>query len=376
MSRDELGGSPWSAAPRAAPRWRPDPRDADRLDPTQQDPTQQSQAQQDRTPGFPARPAGAPDDVHDDLDAPPPGTTAERAQDGAPGSPGRGRRVGALLLAAGLGAGGALLAVRGSDADGAALVSLGSYPSSYSAAWAEEDELSLTVVVGNTGEEDLVVLAGGVRTAEGDAVGELEPSGFAAPRETGEGVADLPSGGTAVLGLTVGGSCEDPPAWDPWLRVRTPSGDTADVAVAVLEDAESARFEGFEDACTFSLDDQPFTPSVVGQRGSDEGLVLAVRNDTESPYGVEVLSGGVAGLELVDADVVLEPSSTTDVAVRVAPRSCESALEAPDLVTDVAIRATRSGDGQGASTVRLDLDVFTAGSAVGVGVGRACAAGA
>jgi len=320
---------------------------------------------------------------HDDLDAPPPG----RATGGAPADDdaaaaegrrrGRGRRVTALLLAAALGAGGALLAARGQDAGGASLVALGSYPDSSGGTWGQDGDLSLTVVVGNTGDQDLVVLGGGNRTAGGVVVGEVAPTGAARAQDRpGAGdVADLPSGSTAVLQLTVSASCEEPPPWQPVLRVRTPSGDTAEVAPAVLQDPTGSGLSGFEDACSYALLDQPFTLYVVGQRISREGLVLRVRNDTDAAYGVEVLSGGVAGLELVDPGVVLEPSGTTEVAVRIAPRSCEAALRSSDLVTDVAVQARRSGEGEGAGVVRLDLDPYGTSGAVGVGVGRACAAG-
>lgn len=289
----------------------------------------------------------------------------------------RWRRAGALALAAALGAGAALLAVRGSDADGASLVALGAYPQDVGGLWGRGEELSLTVVVGNTGADDLVVLGGGTRTGAGDPVGELGPTGFAPVDDRpADAVAALPAGATAVLEMTVAGSCEDPPRWEPWMRVRTPTGDTADVPLAVLRDPTGAGTTGFEDACASVGGDTAFTPFVVGQSSTDDGLVLQVRNDAEAPYVLEVLAGGVAGLELVDPDAVVAPGGTTEVALRVAPRRCGAALGASDLVSDVALQATRSGEAGGARSVRLDLDLFSAGTVVGLAVGRACAAGA
>ena len=383
MSREELGSAAEGARVRGARVW------GARV--------WGSQAGGSQAGGSQAGPPGG-GTVHDDLDAPPPGGSTGSSHDDAPPEEGaagaqgergqqgerggrreRGRRVAALLLAAAAGAGGALLAVRGSDAGSASLVSVGSYADTTSGVWGADGELTLVVAVANTGESDLLVLGGGTRTADGDLVGELAPTGFApaADRAGDEGITQLPSRSTNLVELTMSGSCDDPPAWDLWLRVRTPSGSTSEVPVTVLDDPSRPGSTGFEGACAYAAPEPSSPPAVVGQRSSDGGLVLRVVNDTGAPYDVEVVAGGVAGLALVDPDVVLPPSGTSDVAVRIAPTSCESALAASDLVQDVELLATPSeGDGAGAGPVRLSLDPSGAGVLVGVAVGRACAAGA
>ncbi|WP_425567227.1 hypothetical protein, partial [Pseudokineococcus marinus] len=331
-------------------------------------------------PGRPG-PAGGLDGEGDDLDAPPDRPGGARAHALPRGGAGGAlRRAAALLLAAAVGAGGVALASRGSDPEGARLVSLGAYPVGYGASWGQGEDLSLTMVVGNTGDDDVLVLGGGTRDDQGRLLGEVVPDGRTpvVRREGAEPVAELPAGGTAQVRVVVPGTCGDPPPWEPWLVVRTDSG-TAQVPVTVLRSPDVVPAEGadvpdgaFAEACSFAVASPAFTPAVVDQRSTEEGLVLRVRNDADASYEVRVLSGGAAGLALAETGVV-EPSTTTEVLLRADPPSCDVALETPDLVVDVVLEAVRREGDDGAASVRLDLDPFAAGTAVGLAVGRACA---
>ncbi|MEJ5867494.1 hypothetical protein WDV85_07050 [Pseudokineococcus sp. 5B2Z-1] len=373
MSRDALGdgpprGGPDEAAGAPGDRWSPGGRWHGGAPPT----------------GRPS-PAGDLDGEGDDLDAPParPGGARDHAlpRGSRGGVGGALRRAAALVLAAAVGAGGVALASRGSDPGGARLVSLGAYPVGYGASWGQGDDLSLTMVVGNTGDEDVLVLGGGTRDGQGRLLGEVVPDGRTpvVRREGAEPVAELPVGGTAQVRVVVPGTCGDPPPWEPWLVVRTSSG-TAQVPVTVLRSPDIAAAEGadvpdgaFAEACSYAVASPAFTPAVVDQRSTEEGLVLRVRNDADASYVVRVLSGGAAGLALAGTGVVVEPATTTEVLLRADPPSCRVALEAPDLVVDVVLEAVRREGDDGAASVRLDLDPFAAGTAVGLAVGRACA---
>ncbi|MEJ5945413.1 hypothetical protein WDZ17_08915 [Pseudokineococcus basanitobsidens] len=289
---------------------------------------------------------------------------------------GRLRGVVALLVAALVGASAALLAERGAD-DGPPPLTLllawgGGSPTD------AEDDVVVELVVANSGPEDLVLTAAGTGGPSRRLEGELEPSGLGlAGRRTGTDATPgsevvVPARSTAALGLRLEVSCTDPPPWRPWVEVRSPSTATEVVDLPAVDDVLGSGDDALLDACT-AYSPLLLTPSVVGQRTDPDGLVLQVRNDTDVPYRVEVVDGGVAGLSLADAGVRLAPAATTDVAVRVAPDDCAAALDAPDLLADVSVSAVRLEDGQGPARATLVLDPFAAGAQVGVGVGRACA---
>ncbi|MEJ5915795.1 hypothetical protein [Pseudokineococcus sp. 1T1Z-3] len=302
------------------------------------------------------------------------------------------RQVGALVVAAGLGAGGgALLATRGGGLDDVRLLATTAYPYGSSA---EEDggpqELSVATVLVNGGEEEVTVEGGWLGPGPQDLPLRVRGDGaLTSPlrladrdqAEADQAEADpvvLEAGGSALVTMTVSASCDDLPAWEPRLAVRTATGAAGDVDLRQLEDLYSpgGSVEGggpLAEACeVVALGGQGGSATVVSHELTAEGVDLQVQVEGDVPLELAVASGGAAGVSLPDGPARLEPGAATTVALRVDPPDCAAALALDDVTEGLDLRLSTAG-GDAPSTQRWEL--WQVQTPLSFAAGRACPAG-
>ncbi|WP_299036628.1 hypothetical protein [uncultured Pseudokineococcus sp.] len=302
---------------------------------------------------------GPPDDVDALAPAPDRGPGASSSGRRAP-RPGRGRAL-ALVLAGALGAGGALLAVRAHDAGDVRLLVVASTPDPGAPA---EGGLPVRLTVVGTGEADVTVVGGGTGGPGGRRTGRVA------------GTPVVAAGGAAEVRLVVPGSCDAPPAWEPWLEVRSGGGAAEVVDLRVAEGVGDQVADGPLLGACAALDRRRLAPvSVIGSgAGEPGGVVVSLRNDSRASYRVRA-GGGVSGLSLGPGAVELPPRSTTPVVLDVDPPRCAGALRAVDLVSDAGVSVERTSGGPDEGPATAPLDLWVAQPQIALAVGAACAGG-
>ncbi len=381
MSRDSIGDeerSPWRAPLPGTPSSPPEAPSAP------------------STPSSPAWSAAAPvddgtsapeDGVADDLDVRP-GTSADT------GPRERGGRARALLQPAGrravalvlvgvlVGTAGSLLAVRARDADRVALASAGAFGSGFASTGDGDPQLQAQVLLVNAGDRDVELVGVGIGRADARVEGTVLSVGdtYGLPAEAEDEQSVVPAGGTALVTVAVPGSCEAPPAWEPWVRVRGEGG--RDVVVDLR--AETDTYGGGGTALLSASCADAFavtTPSVVGTSATDDGFTVEVQNLTDVAYTVVAPRPGPLGLTVdpeaegaaEDGGVLVPSGQTVTVPLRVDPPDCAAALALDQPSGSVLLRAERVGeDGEGPGSADLPPDTFFYGERVGLALGRAC----
>jgi len=368
VSRDSIGDeerSPWRAPRPGAPSSPPEAPTSPSTPPP-------------AVPPVSSGPTEVEDGVTDDLDGPPADPGRTPPTDGGPRGvrallrPGGRRAVGLLVVGALLGAAGTGLAVRARDADRVALAAGESWGSGL-VPGDTGDLIQVNLVLVNTGDEDVEVVGGGVgrdERVEGE-VSQLRP-GRAVP----DGGAVVPAAGSAYLNLSVTASCDDLPAWEPWVRVRTAGGGTPVVDLPAVDTGIGFGGVGGDPLSQACVDLPPTTtPSVVGAEVGAEGVLsVTVDNATDVAYTVAVDEPGPLGvaLEAGGGGAVVEPGQTT-VRLTIAPPDCDAALALGVEQLVPALVARRSDDaGTGPGESFLFLDPYSTGTGLGVALGRAC----
>ncbi|WP_298989302.1 hypothetical protein [uncultured Pseudokineococcus sp.] len=326
----------------------------------------------------PGVPGGAPAPATE-LDDPAAGGSDGEGDDVARAPAGRRPRPGwrgalAVLVAAALGAGVALLAVRAQEAADVRLLLVSAFPDLDGTG---DDGLALDLRVVGLGAQDAVVLGGGTGPPGEGVAGSVEVGGRArVPSDRAGEALVVPAGGVGAFVLRLEASCEAPPDWRPWLRVRTDGGGARVVALQSPEGAEGPAQDVLTSACELRRRTALEPVRVVGH-GLEEGgraVGIALENTSDVAYRLRVLGGGgISGVALPDGQAELRPGVTTSVVLAVDPPRCAGALRVGDLTSDAGLLAQRTAGDDADGPPLVPVDLSSAATEVALAVGRACA---